>query len=83
MKKSTDTVNTTNIITLEQHIRNEFNELIDYVRTKDTSYYGEDDYLHLFNHTTIEEENEIKEILKNIRIGLERLVEIQDDCYGR
>lgn len=43
----------------------------------------EDDYLRLFNHTTIEEENEVKLILKDIIKGLERLESIQDDCYSR
>jgi hypothetical protein len=68
---------------LENIVRHEFNDLIDYMRTNDTLLYGEDDCLRLLNHTTTEEENEILEILKNLRKHLERICDIQNDCFGR
>lgn len=69
---------------LENIVRNEFDELIDYLRTDNTARYsGEYDYLHLLNYTTPEEESEILEILKSLRKGLVRISDIQDDCYGR
>ena len=67
---------------LEEFVRNSFNEINELTKTDNTDYYT-DDYLRLLNFTTSEEEIEIREIIKNIIIGLERIVEIQDDCYGR
>lgn len=67
---------------LEEFVRNSFNEINELTKTDNTDYYN-DDYLRLLNLATFEEEIEIREIIKNIIIGLERIVEIQDDCYGR
>lgn len=67
---------------LEEFVRNSFNEINELTKTNNTDYYN-DDYLSLFNHCTSSEETEVREIIKNIIISLERIVEIQDDCYGR
>lgn len=66
---------------LEDIVREYYNEINSLTITQETGY--EDDYLRLFNHTTTEEENEVKLILKDILKGLERLGSIQDDCYSR
>ena len=68
---------------LENIVRHEFNDLIDYMRTTDNSLECEDDYLRLLNHTTSEEEKEVIESLKTIRKHLERISDIQDDCFSR
>lgn len=67
---------------LEEFVRTSFNEINEMTKTDNTDYYN-DDYLRLLNFTTSEEEIEVREIIKNIITGLERIVEIQDDCYGR
>ena len=67
---------------LEEFVRNSFNEINELTKTDNADYYT-DDYLRLLNFATSEEEIEIREIIKNIIIGLERIVEIQDDCYSR
>ena len=67
---------------LEEFVRNAFDEINELTKTDNTDYYNYD-YLRLLNFSTSEEEIEIREIIKNIIIGLERIVEIQDDCYGR
>ena len=67
---------------LEEFVRNSFNEINELTKTDNEDYYT-DDYLRLLNFATSEEEIEIREIIKNIIIGLERIVEIQDDCYSR
>lgn len=67
----------------ENYIREKLNEIIDNIRTEDNSVYGEPDYLHLFNYTTEEEFQEIKAMLEVMVKYSERLIEIQDDCYGR
>lgn len=66
---------------LEDTVREYYNEINSLTTTQEMGC--EDDYLRLFNHTTIEEENEVKLILKDIIKGLERLGSIQDDCYSR
>jgi hypothetical protein len=67
---------------LEEFVRNSFNEINELTKTNNTDYYN-DDYLRLLNNCTSSEETEVREIIKNIIIGLERIVEIQDDCYSR
>ena len=66
---------------LEDTVREYYNEINSLTSTQDTGQ--EDDYLRLFNFTTLEEENEVKLILKGIINSLERLGNIQDDCYSR
>ena len=70
-------------MTQENYIREKLNEIIDNIRTEENSVYGETDYLHLFNHTTEQEFQEIKSMLEVMVKYSERLIEIQDDCYGR
>lgn len=67
---------------LEEFVRNAFDEINSLTKTDNTDCYN-DDYLRLLNFTTSEEEIEIREIIKNIIIGLERIQEIQDNCYSR
>ncbi len=66
----------------EEYVRQNLDEINELSKTDSTDCYS-DDYLRLLNHCTTEEENEIKEILKDVKIKLERIQEIQDDCYGR
>ena len=66
---------------LEDTVREYYNEINSLTITQEMGCG--DDYLRLFNHTTTEEENEVKLILKGIIKGLERLGSIQDDCYSR
>ena len=67
---------------LEDFVRNAFDEIHSLTTTNNTDEYGED-YLHCFNCVTSEENQEIHKILSSIMIGLERLQEIQDDCWSR
>lgn len=66
----------------EEFVRRNLNEINELSKTDTTDYYN-DDYLRLLNHCTTEEETEIKDILKDVKIKLERIQEIMDDCYGR
>lgn len=67
---------------LEDFVRNCFDEINSLTLTNNTDEYSED-YLHLFNSVTSEENQEIHKLLSNIMVSLQRLQEIQDDCYGR
>lgn len=69
------------MINFEEFVRTSFNEIHELTITNNTNEY-EQDYLHLLNHCKTEEELEIRDILKNIIIGLERIQEIQNDCFG-
>lgn len=67
---------------LEEIVREYYNEINSLTNTHDLD--GDvDDYLRLFNFTTLEEEKEVILILKDIIIKLQRLGKIQDDCYSR
>lgn len=66
----------------EEFVRQNLDEIHSLSETDNSNPYS-DDYLRLLNHCQLEEEKEIREIIKNIIIGLERIQEIQDDCYGR
>ena len=67
---------------IENYVRGSIKQCID-----NFPEYGEDvnnqDYLHLFNHSSVEEEMIIKKIFKDIILLQEQLIKIQDDCYGR
>lgn len=67
---------------LEEFVRNAFDEINSLTKTDNTDCYN-DDYLRLLNFATENEEIEIREIIKTITIGLERIQEIQDNCYSR
>ena len=71
-------------MTNENYLREKFNQIIDNIRTEEnTVCYGESDYLHLFNYCTSEEYQEVKMMVDTMLKYSERLIEIQDDCYGR
>ena len=67
-------------MTLENIIKDFINEEMDYFQKP---YYDSDDYWHLFNCCTKEEEVIVKEELDKIKTSIEVLKKIQDDCYGR
>ena len=67
---------------IEDFVRNCFDEINSLTTTDNTDEYS-DDYLHYFNRVTTEEHQEVHKILSSIMVGLERLQEIQDDCWSR
>ena len=67
---------------LEDFVRNCFDEINSLTLTDNTDEYS-DDYLHHFNHVTTEENQEVHKLLSSIMISLQRLQEIQDDCWSR
>lgn len=67
---------------LEDFIRNVFDEIHSITATDNTDDYC-DDYLHYFNRVTPEENQEVHNLLSTIMVSLQRLQEIQDDCWGR
>lgn len=68
--------------TFDEFVRESFFNIHMNTETSITDTYIED-YLCVLNHCTSEEQNEIKQIIENINSGLERISEIQDNCYGR
>lgn len=66
----------------EEFVRTSFDEINELTITGNTDEFSQD-YLHLLNHCQPNEVNEIREIIKNIISGLERIQEIQDDCFSR
>lgn len=67
---------------IEDFVRNCFDEINSLTLTDNTDECH-DDYLHYFNHVTTEENQEVHKLLSNIMISLQRLQEIQNDCWGR
>ena len=67
---------------LEDFVRKCFDDINSLTITNNTDEYS-DDYLHHFNHVTSEENQEVHKLLSNIMISLQRLQEIQNDCWGR
>ena len=67
---------------LEDFVRKCFDEINSLTLTDNTDEYS-DDYLHYFNRVTSEENQEVHKLLSNIMISLQRLQEIQNDCWGR
>ena len=67
---------------LEDFVRNCFDEINSLTLTDNTDEYS-DDYLHYFNRVTSEENQEVHKLLSNIIVSLQRLQEIQDDCWSR
>ena len=71
-------------MTNENYLREKFNQIKDNIRTEDHyGNYEDSDYLHLFNYCTEEEFKEVKMMVDIMLKCSERLLEIQDDCYGR
>ena len=66
----------------EEFVRQNLDEINELSKTDTTDCYS-DDYLRLLNHCTTDEEFEIKDILKDVKIKLQRIQEIMDDCYSR
>lgn len=69
--------------TPEEYVRDYSYTLIDFLRTNNLFEYGQDDYLYVLNQVTDEEFEEIKNLLSTIEKSLDRINEIQEDCYGR
>lgn len=67
---------------LEDFVRKCFDDINSLTITNNTDEYR-DDYLHYFNHVTTEENQEVHKLLSNIMISLQRLQEIQNDCWSR
>lgn len=67
---------------LEDFVRNSFDEINSLTLTNNTDEYS-DDYLYFFNQVTTEENQEVHKLLSNIMVSLQRLQEIQNDCWGR
>lgn len=67
---------------LEDFVRNSFDEINSLTLTNNTDEYS-DDYLYFFNQVTTEENQEIHKLLSNIMVSIQRLQEIQNDCWGR
>lgn len=67
---------------LEDFVRNSFDEINSLTLTNNTDEYS-DDYLYFFNQVTTEENQEVHKLLSNIVVSLQRLQEIQNDCWGR
>ena len=67
---------------LEDFVRKCFDEINSLTLTDNTDEFS-DDYLHYFNRVTHEENQEVHKLLSNIMISLQRLQEIQDDCWSR
>lgn len=67
---------------LEDFVRNCFDEINSLTLTNNTDEYS-DDYLYFFNQVTTEENQEVHKLLSNIMVSLQRLQEIQNDCWSR
>ncbi len=67
---------------IEDFVRKCFDDINSLTITNNTDEYS-DDYLHHFNYVTTEENQEVHKLLSNIMISLQRLQEIQNDCWGR
>lgn len=67
---------------IEDFVRKCFDD-INSLTTTDNTDECHDDYLHYFNKVTTEENQEVHKLLSNIIVSLQRLQEIQDDCWSR
>lgn len=67
----------------EDFVRDNYKEIHEMTITYQSDEYPDDDYLRLLNYCTSEEELEIRVLLKDIKQKLERICDIQDDCYSR
>ena len=67
---------------IEDFVRNCFDDINSLTLTDNTDEYS-DDYLRYFNRVTTEEHQEVHKLLSNIIVSLQRLQEIQDDCWSR
>jgi hypothetical protein len=65
----------------EEFVRQNFDEINELTITNTADCYNYD-FLHLFKHCSKQQEIEIKEILKEVKIKLQRIQEIKDECYN-
>ena len=67
---------------LEDFVRKCFDNINSLTTTYNTDEFS-NDYLHYFNRVTSDENQEVHKLLSTIMVSLQRLQEIQDDCWSR